>query len=435
MSRPNVVLITCHDLGDFLRCYGTPVLTPNLDAMAAQGVVMDRHFSCGSICSPSRGSILTGCYPHTHGLMGLVHRGWELEVAKCPPLPLLLQEVGYETLLFGFQHEHHDPDRLGYQHHVRAPGGLACDHVMPVFTNWLRTRPPDGKPFLASVGFFETHRMGLNPSHFKRDAYDPPDPGEVRVPRYLPDIPPVREDLAGFYGAVNLVDRMIGDVLQTLDEKGLSANTLLIFTTDHGPSFMHAKGTLYDGGTKVALLLRWPGSLPEGLRCPALTSHADLLPTVFDFLDLTLPREVQGVSFAEAARGQTADGRRYVYGEKNYTNYYDPTRMIRSDSFKYIRRGLRTCIFDFVIPELELCPSSFRQNRDMFRFYPAKRCTEELYDLTADPAEMSNLADDPAHELTLDELRSALAEHLAATNDPFRFLRNDLLMPVDGYLT
>jgi len=99
------------------------------------------HFSTSTMCSPARGTILTGCYPHTNGLMGLVHRGWELEVNRCPPLPAILAEAGYETHLFGVQHEHWDPGRLGYRHVHRVPGHF-CDQVAPVVSEWLKERKP-----------------------------------------------------------------------------------------------------------------------------------------------------------------------------------------------------------------------------------------------------------------------------------------------------
>ena len=82
MPRPNVIVITPHDLGDFVGCYGAPVSTPNLDRIAGGGVQFQNHYSTGTVCSPSRGSIVTGCYPHTNGLMGLVHRGWALDVHR-----------------------------------------------------------------------------------------------------------------------------------------------------------------------------------------------------------------------------------------------------------------------------------------------------------------------------------------------------------------
>jgi len=433
MQRPNLIIMTCHDLGDYLSCYGTPVQTPNLERMAAEGVVLENHFSTGSVCSPSRGSILTGCYPHTHGLMGLVHRGWALSTHVCPPLPELMHNVGYQTHLFGFQHEHWDPFRLGYREVHRPEGGIFCEQVVPIFTDWLRSHRPSEQPFLAAIGYTETHRLGLKPSHFRRDLYEPADPDEVAVPPFLPDVREVRAELAEFYGAVKHVDRMVGEVLDALDELGLSEDTLLIFTSDHGASFMHSKATLYDGGTKVACLFRWRGALPEGHRSAALTSHADIVPTIFDLLDLTVPEHVEGRGFARALRGESQQGRPYVFAEKNYTNYFDPARMVRSHSYKYIRKGLRTCIFDFVIPELELCPSSFRGNQAVFEFYSARRCREELYDLHADPGELHNLARDPRHSEALAELRQALDTHMVETDDPFRRFHNELMMPEADY--
>jgi N-sulfoglucosamine sulfohydrolase len=431
-ERPNVIIVSCHDLGDYVRCYGTPVETPNLDSIAEHGVLFENHFSAGTVCSPSRGSIMTGCYPHTNGLMGLVHRGWELNVDTCPPLPTLLREAGYRTHLFGFQHEHWDAQRLGYER-IHPSQENYADQVTPVFAEWLRTEAIGQGPFLASVGFSETHRWGLKPSGFKRDVYKPARPADVEVRPYLPDLPEIRQDLADFYGAIKLVDEMIGLILRILSEVGLVDDTLLIFTTDHGASFLHSKATLYDGGTKVACMMQWPAGLPGGRRVEALTSHADILPTCFEFLGLDVPRHVQGQSIAHLARGEGGSERSYVFSEKNYTNYYDPGRTIRSHLFRYIHKGLRTCLFDFVIPELELCTADFRRNPEVFRFYPSRRCTEELYDLRVDPAEMNNVVKDPAYGEILAELRAALAVHLEETNDPFRHLRNDLLMPERTY--
>ncbi len=433
MARPNVVVITCHDLGDYLGCYGTPVQTPHIDRLAAEGALFRNHFSTSSVCSPARGAIVTGCYPHTHGLMGLVHRGWELDVETCPPLPTLLGEAGYETRLFGFQHEHWDPARLGYQHTHRGES-THCDHVAPLFTEWLGQRAEGDVPFLAAIGWAETHRMGLRPSGFKRDVYEPADPAEVEVRPYLPDLPEMREDLADFYGAIKLVDRCVGDVVGALDAAGLGDDTIVVFTSDHGASFMHSKATLYDGGAKVALAMRWPGGMRAGVCCEHLTSHVDILPTLFDLIGLPVPDHVQGRSMAQICREGALDApRRHVFAEKNVTNYYDPTRMARSPRFKYIRKGLRTCIFDFIIPELELCTCGFRQNRAVFDFYSARRTTEEFYDLARDPGELDNLIDDPHYQGAVAELRAALDAHLEATDDPFRHLNNPILLPADVY--
>ena len=427
MSQPNVILLTCHDLGDYLPMYGTPVPTPNLQRMADRGVVFHRHFSTATVCSPARASIMTGCYPHTHRCLSVVHRGWALDTDRCPTLPAILGRAGYESHLFGTQHEHYDWRRLGYDENHQAPTQYV-DDVVPMLCDWLRARPEGAGPFFASVGYGETHRWGLKPSHFKRDVYDPADPADVHVRPYLPDIPEVREDLADFYGAVKLVDAMVGRLLETLDETGLAERTLLIFTSDHGASFTHSKATLYDGGTKVALLMHWPGRLPESRTVEALTSHADLVPTLAGWLDLDAPTGVEGRSFAALAEGTGGSPRDFVVAERDYTNYYCPARMIRSAHVKYIRNGLRTCAFDFQIPEIELSGWGWRENEHTRRFYSARRCLEELYDLRADPAEMNNLADDNAYAGTLETMRAALDRHLEATDDPFRHLKHTILM-------
>jgi arylsulfatase A-like enzyme len=427
-----VILITPHDLGDFLGCYGVPVSTPNLDALAAGGVIFCNHFSTGTVCSPSRGSITTGCYPHTHGLMGLVHRGWALDVEACPPLAQILSKAGYQTHLFGFQHEHYDPSRLGYAH-VHETGGMNVEQVVSTFSDWLRSENEGAGSFFAAMGFFDVHRLGQGrPSHFKRDAYESADPTQVQVPPWLPDLPVVRQELADFYGDITHMDRWIGEVVRALDEAGLAENTLLVFTSDHGASFLHGKATLYDGGTKVPWLMRWPGGIPAGTQLASLTSHVDILPTILDLLDIPIPDYVEGQRMAALAQGMGGETRAYAYAEKNVTNYYDPGRMIRSPTFKYIRKGLQTCIFDFLIPEIEAAAAQFRVP-EIFSYYSSRRCTEELYDLRVDPGELCNLVDDPAYRDGIDTLRSAMDAHLVATGDPFRHLCNDILMPADEY--
>ena len=196
MKQPNILLITCHDLGDYLGCYGTPVGTPNIDSLSRNGVQLCNHFSTAPICSPARGSILTGCYPHTNGLMGLVHRGWELNVGQCPTIPAVLRNNGWNTALFGFQHESIEPKTLGYDE-VFAGKDTHCENVVPLFEKWVRDRKTT-TPFYASMGFKEVHRMGMNPSHFRMDGYPYADPSEVAVPPCMPDIPATRQDLAEF---------------------------------------------------------------------------------------------------------------------------------------------------------------------------------------------------------------------------------------------
>jgi len=270
-TRPNVLFIICHDLGTQLGCYGDPSLrTTNLDSLTETGVRFDNYFCTTPLCSPSRGSILTGRYPHSNGLNGLTHRGFSLNPdERC--LPELLAEAGYDTLLFGFQHEASDPRRLGYRWVSERGEPARCALITPKVAEFLRgyaggARQPDAggreAPFLAMVGFSEVHR------DFKHECYQPDDPAKVFLPPYLTDTPEVREDFADFHGLIHAADASVGDLLQTLAETGLAEDTWVIFTTDHGVPFPRAKSTLYDPGIRTALIMRWPAGFAGGRGRP-----------------------------------------------------------------------------------------------------------------------------------------------------------------------
>src|SRR5947209_3447483 len=128
VTRPNILLLTCHDLGRFLGCYGvTTVGSPNLDRLAAEGVRLTRAFSTSCGCSPSRGALATGRYPHANGVMGLTHPpfGWDLHPDE-RHIAQILREAGYDTHLFGFQHVSLSDQRPGFEHvHIDHDRGLA----------------------------------------------------------------------------------------------------------------------------------------------------------------------------------------------------------------------------------------------------------------------------------------------------------------------
>lgn len=414
--RPNLLIITCHDVGDYWGCYGTPVPTPHIDSLAADGVLFERHFTTATVCSPSRGSITTGCYPPTNGLTGNVHRGDAIDLDRCPATPALLAAQGYETHLFGFQHEHWDGHRLGYQE-VHLGATRHVDDVAHALVAWLRARQPGAGPFLVGMGCTETHRNGMAPSGFHYEKYEPADPATVAVRPYLPDIPAVRGELADFYGAIKLVDQSLGLILAALDEAGLRGSTLVVFTSDHGGSFLHSKATVYDGGLKVGLLMRWPGVLPAGGRVGSLTSHVDILPTLLDLLGLPVPAHVQGISAAGLARGTGGTPRQYIYAGRDYG-----ARAVRSERFKYMRNLIPYSVHDTGMREIVLCPAGRWENLAVLDHYEAERSLEHLYDLERDPAELHNVAADPAYAGDLAALRAALDAHLAETDDDFRHL-------------
>jgi len=408
-TRPNILFIICHDLGTQLGCYGDPSLrTVHLDRFAKAGVRFDNYFCTTPLCSPSRASILTGRYPHSNGVNGLTHRGFSLNSdERC--LPELLAEAGYDTFLFGFQHEASDPRRLGYGWVSERGEPPRCALVTPKVTEFLRTRAgSQGKaPFFAMVGFSEVHR------DFKQEFYQPDDPAKVFLPPYLRDTPEVREDFADFHGLIHAADASVGDLLRTLAESGFAESTWVIFTTDHGIPFPRAKSTLYDPGIRTALIMRWPAGFAGGRQFGELLSNIDLHPTILEAAGLAVPRAVEGRSFWPLVAGGRYQKRDCIFTEKTYHDTYDPMRAIRTERYKYIRSYERR-------PWLPL-PTDIRRSlsgRAMPAKYRAPRDPEELYDLARDPSEMENLAGKPEAEDVRRELARQLTRWQEETRDP-----------------
>ncbi|MEW6355341.1 MAG: sulfatase [Planctomycetota bacterium] len=403
MKRPNIMLIIVHDLGARLGCYGErSVHSPCLDALAAEGVRFDNHFAAACYCSPSRGAIITGKYPHVNGLMGLVNLDWDLPRSN-RTLDQVLGDARYETYLFGLQHEVKQVEHLGFKHLPDRSVGVACERVAPQVAEFLRGWKGEA-PFYARAGFGEVHR--------KYDRYKREDPATVDVPPYMKDTPGAREDLAMFHGAIRTMDAAVGTILDALDEAGLEDNTIVLFTTDHGPAFPRAKATLYDPGIQTTLLMRWPEGFEGGKVYPQMLSNVDIMPTILEAAGAPAPEGVQGRSFLPLL----ADGRykpnELVFAEKN-THPDDIKRCIRTCRHKYIRNYNEG-------PMLRL-PSDIETSltrRDMGNDHLRPRPPVELYDLAADPNETDNLAGRPEAAEVEKELASRLEALMEETNDP-----------------
>jgi arylsulfatase A-like enzyme len=406
-DRPNILLIVPHDLGTHLGCYGrTGVDSPALDRLAREGVLFENHFCTAPYCSPSRGAILTGKHPHINGLMGLVNLGWDLPEGNAT-LAHLLRGAGYETLLFGTQHEVRDSARLDECFDRVSPREVPhfCQDVARDVVEFLegRARDADG-PFYARMGCFEVHRPW---ERYEPDALD-----RAAVPPFLEDTPGAREDFAMFHGAIRALDRAVGQILDALDRTGLADNTIVAFTTDHGIDFPRAKGTLYDPGIHTTLLMRWRGRLEPGRRVPEMISNVDLLPSLLDAAGIPTPAEVQGRSFWGLLKGGGYEPNECVYAELN-TAPGDAKRCIRTESHKYIRN------YDEG-PALLLgtCSEISLTRRDMGNGHLSPRPPVELYSLLDDPLERTNLAGRPGMAQVESDLSSRLDAFMSETGDP-----------------
>ncbi|MFG1934309.1 sulfatase [Mycobacterium sp. NPDC048908] len=407
--RDNVLLVHWHDLGRYLGAYGrTDVSSPRLDRLAEQAILFTRAHSTAPLCSPSRGSLFTGRYPQSNGLMGLAHHGWEYR-AGVRTLSHILSESGWYTALFGMQHETSYPAKLGYDEFDVS--NSYCEYVVEHASHWLTDAPP--QPFLLTAGFFETHRP------YPRDRYNPADADDVVVPDYLPDADEVREDLAEFYGAISVADAAVGRLLDTLDQTGLAESTWVVFVTDHGPALPRAKSTLYDAGTGIALIVRPPRTASiEAQTYDELFSGVDLLPTVLELLGVDIPADIEGLSHARSLHTlPTTPVRTEVYTTKTYHDSFDPIRAIRTKEYSYIENYAARPLLDLPWDIAESAPGKI-----MEPLVHAPRPQRELYDLVADPTESHNLLDAEVSDET-----EAIANDLALLLDDWRQKTNDVI--------
>lgn len=320
-------------------------------------------------------------------------------------MPMMLRSAGYESALIGLQHESSDPHRLGFAHVDSPAPSMRADEVAARAAQWLAT--PRDQPFLLTVGFLETHRP------YPAEHYPAADPDSIEVPAYLPDHQTTRDDLAAFYGSIQVADQAVGVILDAVDQGPNASDTWVVFTTDHGPAFPRAKGTLYDPGLRVALLIRPPEGHRRADVIDRPVSLIDVVPTLLDLIGQPIPRTVQGHSFLPAVLGEPTGSATAIFAEKTSHRDYDPMRCVRAGGFKYIRNYESG-------PRL-LLPSDIEDSltrAGMGDDHLRPRAPEELYDLNEDPLESNNLAEVPEFSQVRDRLAAQLDQWQQETSDP-----------------
>ncbi|WP_461224693.1 sulfatase family protein [Lacticaseibacillus suihuaensis] len=417
--KPNIVMIISHDSGQLFEPYGYGVATPALDKLADEGVLFDQYFATAPQCSPSRSSILTGCYPHTNGLMGLAHLGFAID-SRFTTLPKALHDFGYTSTLIGLSHETIGTpppveDRvftsgtaLGYDQYIPTPGDRTPDVVAAAATFLAKQSP--SQPFYLNLGLFETHLP------YDEYAAKGDDPSGVQVPLGLPDDAVVRTEVSHYTGAAHVLDEGVGAVYDLLEQHGLLENTIVIFTNDHGAPFPGHKGTLRRTGLATSLIVRLP-ERPDlaGKREHALLSNTDLLPTLLDLVQAPAVPGIAGRSFAASFDSATAapDGHDFVFGELTWHDAYHPMRSIRSKDYSFVKNfadGPAT----YMPVDIHLTGPGAEMRE---QFY-VPNAPEELYDLATDPLEQHNLVANPAYAKVYHDLRHRLHQWLLETHDP-----------------
>jgi arylsulfatase A-like enzyme len=402
---PNILYIHSHDTGRYVQPYGYQIPTPNIQLLADQGVLFRKAFCGAPTCSGSRAALLTGQHCHNNGMLGLAHRGWPLNDYHQHIVHPLREGAGYRSVLIGEQHISKDPAVIGYDEVIEVDSHHA-DEVAPIAIEALRT---SDEPFFMSVGFFETHRDFAVPTSVRDTLYSLP-------PAHLPDTERTRADMAAFKASARSLDQGIGAVLNGLHHFGLTENTIVLCTTDHGLAFPNAKATLYDRGIGVMMIMRGPGGFTGGKVFDAMVSQLDIYPTLLDVAGVEHPDHLQGTSLMPLVRGEAKSVHEQIHAEVTYHAAYEPQRCVRTDRWKYIRRFgaypktvLSNCD-DSATKELLV------ENGWGDQIVPR----EQLYDLVLDPVELHDLAADPGHQEVLEQMRGRLDRWMDETDDPIR---------------
>jgi arylsulfatase len=372
-ETPNIILIFMDDLGyGDLSCYGAlDYRTPNLDRLATEGVRFTNFLSAQAVCSASRAALLTGCYANRVGFSGALFPGAKVGInADETILPELLKQRNYATGVFGKWHLGDVKKFFPLQHGFDEYFGIPYSNDMwPV---WYDGKPatPEQKnkyqypslPLIEGnerVGEVKTlEEQGLLTKKLTERAVsfikkNKNKPFFLYVPHPMPHVPIAAspafkgKSKQGLYGDVIMeIDWSVGEIMKTLKETGLEKNTLVIFTSDNGPwlnfgnhagsagGMREAKGVSYEGGVRVPCIMRWKGTVPEGLVCNQLASTIDILPTVAALCKLNLPKNpIDGFSMLPILRGDMN------YSPRKYFYYYyrqNDLQAVRRDNWKLV---------------------------------------------------------------------------------------------------
>lgn len=411
-DRPNFIFFLTDDISfDDIGPYGnTFVKTPNLDRIAAQGMVFDRAYLTASSCSVSRCSMITGRYPHNTGAP-------ELHMPLPPGQVTFIQqlkEAGYHTILSGKNHMG-DAKELGFEEISQGRGPSGSED----WVDFLQKRPKD-RPFFAWFASQDAHRGFQFGEH--STTYDP---DAVEVPPYMFDGPRTRRDLADYYSEVSRTDHYVGELIAELKRQGIAENTWLIYCTDNGRPFPRCKTRMYDSGVKTPLIFWNPGAL-EPARSKSLVSAIDFAPTFLDLAGIKPSPTIQGVSLTPILKDPKATVRDFAFSERNWHVYSAHERAVRHGDWLYIHNAFPHKPALSVESASTTYPAAieFWEQHRAGTLLPwqkdvplTPRPGVELYHTHADPHQFTNLAGQPEFAGLQEKLAGILNQWSEQTGD------------------
>ncbi|MDC7233990.1 MAG: sulfatase [Spirochaetales bacterium] len=428
MEKPNIILINCDDLGyGDLGCYGSLInKTPHIDKMAEQGLQLTDFYMASSVCSPSRAGMLTGCYPPRIGFGSFTEKEQMVLFPGDPEglhpdeitIADQLKNAGYATKLIGKWHCGDQADFLPTKHGFDEYFGLPYSNDMG-----RQVDHPDWPPLPLLEGEEVvqqqpdqsglTERYAYESLRFIREHSETPfflylAHMYVHVPLFVPRHFLERSENGGYGGAVECIDWVCGLLFKELEAQGIAENTLVIFTSDNGSRargeggsnapLRGTKTTSWDGGFRVPCIMRWPGVIPEGVKCSELTTAMDFLPTISSLLNI------------EVSEDRIIDGKDISQLMKNPENEKSPHQTFAY----YFANSLH----------------AIRNDRWKLHFFRDGKGVKELYDLHNDSEENRNQYDN--HPEIVEELEKAALVYRKEIGDSSTATRGTCTRPC-GY--
>lgn len=428
-ARPNIVVLMADNWAwPHAGSFGAPVVkTPTIDHLASQGVVFHHAFCLAPSCAPARAAFLTGQTIHRLGeaanLWGIFPTGHEVFTQR-------LAEAGYQV---GFSGKGWAPGKWQEAGWAMNPAG----EKFKTAASFLEQTSAD-QPFF----FWFSSRYPHIPWEDGEERKAHMDASAVEVPDYLPDHPLVRDNILDYFAEVELFDQECQEILQLLNDRGLSDNTIVILCGDNGWQMPHGLAHIYDAGTRVPLVFSALGHSSWASReCGELVNFDDLGPTILELAGAEPLSHATGVSLMALLEGREWIDREAVFlSRERHANVRSgngsyPVRAVRSHDFLYVRNFMpeRWPAGD---PELWYAVGPFgdvdytytkefllehREESDYQRFFAmnfGKRPSEELYDLKQDPDQTRNVAQFAVYGQTKARLSQMLARWMQTTQDP-----------------
>jgi len=469
-TQPNIILFVTDDQSPIAGCYGSPdILTPHLDALAAEGTRFTHAFATTASCSASRSVILSGLHNHRNGQYGhthAFHKFASFPNVRAVSLPLQMSQAGYRTVQIG---KYHVAPVSVFQFEQRLKGNGRNAHEMAENCRAVFTEKSD-KPFFIyfctsdphrGAGTDQTSMLKHKPNLFgnrpnkgahqdiKEIFYDP---AKVKVPAFLPATPECRAEIAQYHQSCSRIDQGLGHLVALLKEADQWNNTVIIYTADHGMAFPGGKTTVYEAGLQVPFIVRHPAARKKGVVNTAMISHIDIAPSILDLAggyDAKKRGPKTLVPVEKAPNGENPGKKETAYHGRSWIpileqespagwdeigashtfheiQMYYPMRVIRDRKYKLIWNIAYRQPYPFASDlwaastwqaQYQQGPAAKYGNRTVDSYI--NRPQFELYDISIDPAETLNLADDPDFETTLESYQDKLKGMQRRTGDPW----------------